>query len=67
VLFTDGVSEAMNPRSEIYGFDRLASIAAAGDSIGAIIDAIVTDVSSFREGRDPSDDMTIVGLERLAG
>jgi serine phosphatase RsbU (regulator of sigma subunit) len=67
VLFTDGVSEAMNPRSEIYGFDRLANIAAAGDSIGAIIDAIVTDVSSFREGRDPSDDMTIVGLERLAG
>jgi serine phosphatase RsbU (regulator of sigma subunit) len=67
VLYTDGVSEAMNPRSDIYGFERLINSTASGDSISSTINGIVKDVSLFREGRAPSDDMTLVGLERLSG
>jgi sigma-B regulation protein RsbU (phosphoserine phosphatase) len=65
LLFTDGVTEAMNPRHELFGNERLLQeIVAADGGIDRLVHQIVGSVESFREGRSASDDMTLVGFER---
>ncbi|SFJ08756.1 SpoIIE family protein phosphatase [Planctomicrobium piriforme] len=65
VLYTDGVSEAMNHRNELFGTERLTAEMDAQDCpIDQMLSNIVSKVERFREGRAPSDDMTIVGFER---
>jgi len=63
VLFSDGVSEAMNAQDEFFGEDRLmaraASVpegAAPADIVGGILEA----VRGFAAGAPQSDDITIL-------
>ncbi len=62
VLYTDGVTEAMNSTSEEFGEVRLASTVSAHreESAGGIRDAIVDAVKAFRSGAPPNDDLTLV-------
>lgn len=65
ILFTDGLTEAMNPRDVLYGTDRLIEqITTPQSSIAARVRAIVTDVESFRAGRRPTDDTCLLGIVR---
>ena len=61
LLYTDGVTEARNPRNEVYGLARLSALMATSsqdlETMGA---AILADVRRFAEGRPPSDDLTLV-------
>lgn len=62
-LYTDGVTEAMNPSRELYGQARLAKILA--DSSGSIRDTIAdveADISVFSDGAEKSDDITALAL-----
>lgn len=66
VIYTDGVSEAMNPANDLYGIDRLrdlmkASTGGAADALGKVI---LADVRKFANGRDQNDDITIMVFGR---
>ncbi|WP_437229556.1 SpoIIE family protein phosphatase [Planctomicrobium sp. SH661] len=66
LLYTDGVTEAMNTRNEMFGTARLReSLGGSFSSIDDLVQEIVKDVGVFRDGRTANDDMTIVGVERL--
>lgn len=62
VYYTDGLTEAENPRGEDYGEGRLAQIvlAHADKSAYEIRDIINEDVERFCEGLPPFDDVTMM-------
>ncbi|MBC8145143.1 MAG: SpoIIE family protein phosphatase [bacterium] len=62
ILYSDGVSEAMNSKREEFGDDRLvATITDADtDSPTELSDAILADVENFRGGAEQNDDVTVV-------
>ncbi len=64
ILYTDGVSEAVNTNNEFYGIDRflklLKNIDAKTNSAKEIIDLIMNDIDTFSNGRSQNDDITIV-------
>lgn len=67
LVFTDGVTEAMRSPKEIYGNKRLTELfAAAPTKIDEIVKAVVEDVEAFVEGRPQSDDICMVGFQRLS-
>lgn len=66
VLYTDGVSEAMNPNSDLYGMDRLrelvhSSKAGKAEELGK---TILADVRKHANGRPQNDDITIMVIGR---
>jgi sigma-B regulation protein RsbU (phosphoserine phosphatase) len=67
VLYTDGVTEAMNKDHEIFDEERLQAVVAAQAGAGAqqVVDAIVREVHAFRGDTAPWDDLTLVALRRL--
>jgi serine phosphatase RsbU (regulator of sigma subunit) len=63
--FTDGFSEAMNAKNELYGLDRLRE--RIGHPVKDVADlghVILDDVKSFVGGHPQSDDMCLVCLGR---
>lgn len=61
VLYTDGVTEAMNGRGEQFSLNRLDAILARCDlPAQQMADAIVEGVDAFTDGLDPHDDQTLV-------
>ena len=68
VLFSDGVTEAMNSESEEFTDDRLIACANAhrGETPQQVLDALLADVHAFCAGEPQSDDVTAV-LVRFNG
>lgn len=66
LLFTDGITEAMNPHGEEYGMARLEQLlnTSANMSATALHIALFDDVRRFTEGEPQSDDITVVILKR---
>ncbi|HID10542.1 MAG TPA: response regulator [Candidatus Latescibacteria bacterium] len=66
VLYTDGITEAMNPSGELYGLERLKEVVAAhgGGVPEELIQAIYRDVKEFQEGNPPEDDRTVLVVRR---
>jgi sigma-B regulation protein RsbU (phosphoserine phosphatase) len=62
VYYTDGLTEAENPKAEPYGEDRLMQIVAkSGNKRAAdIMKMILDDVELFCDGQPPFDDMTML-------
>jgi sigma-B regulation protein RsbU (phosphoserine phosphatase) len=67
VLFTDGVSEAMNKNAEEYGEPRLETVlqSTRGKSAQETLDAIHQDVKRHTHGFPQSDDITLLVLKAL--
>lgn len=67
VLFTDGVTEAMNPAYSEYGEQRLEQLLGTlvGKSCMEIIDSVKASVADFIEDAEPSDDITMLTIKRL--
>lgn len=66
VIYTDGVSEAMNPDSDLYGMERLRNLvhsspAGKAEELGQ---TILADVRKFADGRPQNDDITIMVISR---
>lgn len=65
VLFTDGVSEAMNPNGDLYTIERLREFIKNGpkkaDELGK---ALLADVRRHANGRPQNDDITIMTFGR---
>jgi serine phosphatase RsbU (regulator of sigma subunit) len=65
VLYTDGVTEAWNPRDEDYGNARLAAaIAAAPRQAAELLAHVEADLDAFTEGAPQQDDVTLLVLTR---
>lgn len=64
VLYTDGVTEAMNKRCEVFGEQRLADVVSKhhGVSANQMVRALVDAIETHRAGAEPSDDTCILVL-----
>ncbi len=66
VLYTDGVTEAMDSRRRLFGLKRLCAAlkAHAGATAQEIVAAIVDAVQTFAGATAPSDDLTVLVVRR---
>lgn len=65
VLYTDGITEAMNPQRELYGDERfLAAIRKYGDlDVVEFVKSIKSDILAFTGGFEQNDDITLVAIK----
>lgn len=66
LLYTDGVSEAMNEKQEIYTDQRLIHTINSYKKTGSkgLVDSILKDVVVYRKKEEQSDDITMLALSR---
>jgi sigma-B regulation protein RsbU (phosphoserine phosphatase) len=66
LLFTDGLSEALNTKDEEYGEERLKSSLVRVHTLSpaAALERLLADVQSFCGGAPPHDDMTLMLVVR---
>ncbi len=67
LLFSDGVTEASDPRGEEFGEARLAELVASlrHRPAAEIVEAVNDAVGAFTEGAPAADDITVVAVRRL--
>ena len=67
LLFSDGVSEAMNKTSDGFGDDRLLDVALGGVNLPleTQVERIVEAVREFTVGAPQSDDITVTVIRYL--
>ena len=67
LMYTDGITEAMNQQEEEYGIERLQEVVVNCSACSAdlLLDYIVAGVREHIGGAPLSDDMTVIALKRL--
>jgi sigma-B regulation protein RsbU (phosphoserine phosphatase) len=65
VLYTDGVTEAMNPADDLFGDERLL-VTPAGTSAAETVSNLVAALRAFVGKREAADDIAILALRRMA-
>ena len=66
VLVTDGITEAVNPDEEQYGFERLeGAVAASCDTAEELGERIVAEVNRFARTQPQADDICVVCMQRV--
>ncbi len=67
VLYTDGVTDALNADGEEFGEERLRSVihAHARESAQALLDHLTAALAGFTGAAEPADDVTCVVIKRL--
>jgi sigma-B regulation protein RsbU (phosphoserine phosphatase) len=65
LFFTDGLSEAMNERSELFGETRLRELLERSEALESeeLKERILEEVRRFAGGAPPHDDLTLVILK----
>jgi serine phosphatase RsbU (regulator of sigma subunit) len=64
VLITDGVTEAQDAESRLFGRDHILDCALPGSATG-ICETIRDEVRRFEAGTDPTDDLTVMAIRYL--
>ena len=66
VLYTDGVTEAMNGARALYGTERLTAVLAAtsADNARSVIEVVTDDVRAFAAGAEQADDIALLAFRR---
>jgi sigma-B regulation protein RsbU (phosphoserine phosphatase) len=69
MMYTDGISEALDIQGNLYGEKRIQTILkrAADDPPEQIVDKLRKDVAAFAKGKPQSDDLTAILLKRKTG
>ena len=64
-MYTDGITEAMNSESKLFGEERLMEITSKSGSrnVKDLIDQTLEGVSVFVDGTEQSDDITLLVLQ----
>lgn len=64
LLFTDGITEALNPKNEEFGDERLRRFLGKQTTHNCreIIDNLIKDVHTFAQGAEQSDDITTLSI-----
>jgi sigma-B regulation protein RsbU (phosphoserine phosphatase) len=68
VLYTDGITEAMNRAEEEFGEERLCTLVRTlptNLSAREVTERIVDDLHAFLDGEEPQDDVTVMVLRVL--
>jgi len=67
VIYTDGITEAMNDRDEAYGEQRFLDLLADQQGLTArdLNARVTSDVKAYANGAEQSDDITLLTLKRL--
>lgn len=66
LLYTDGVTEAMNHEQELFEEDRLLAAlpGLAGSGCQVILEQLLAAISAFVDGAEQSDDITMLAVQR---
>jgi sigma-B regulation protein RsbU (phosphoserine phosphatase) len=66
VLYTDGVTEALNAEGDEFGVDRVIQVvrARANDGAQAIVKKIIQDVRDFTGSLPQNDDITLIAIRK---
>ncbi len=65
ILYTDGITEAMNANNELYSYKRLlVQLSSDAESVGLLGRRILDDVRKFVGSRPQSDDLCLVCMGR---
>ncbi len=66
ILYTDGVSEALDPRGEEFGLEKIVESiqASAGEGAAAIISRLTDDVRAFIGPHPQNDDITLIAIRK---
>jgi len=66
LLYTDGITEAMNPELEEYGIERMTKslIKATQSKERKILQELTKDLNSFVNGYQQMDDITMISIEK---
>jgi serine phosphatase RsbU (regulator of sigma subunit) len=66
VMYTDGVTEAMDGARALYGTERLTAVLAAlsPDNARSVIEVVTDDVRAFAAGAEQADDIALLALRR---
>lgn len=69
VAYTDGITEMVNRKDEMYGLPRLERLLVSSDDGTAqqIIERILNDISDFAQGQSQRDDITLVVMRVQPG
>lgn len=69
VCASDGIPEALNPRGEMFGYERLkeAIQQASGTEPGEVINRVFRSVYEFADGCEQGDDSTVVVIRADSG
>jgi len=64
VLYSDGVTDAVNEKGELFGDSRLntAIVESASEPLGAGIEALVNRIKKWRGAAPMNDDVTVLAL-----
>lgn len=68
VVFTDGVTEALNRAGQCYGYKRMGQLlceSSPNDDAEELLQRIIDDFEAFRDGRLLKDDITAIILKRV--
>lgn len=67
LIYSDGVTEAMDGSRQLFGEKRLEQAAKGcrGFAVGEAVQRIAAAVEEHRAGAEPSDDMTMLAVKRL--
>lgn len=67
LFYTDGITEAINPLSELFGKERLRSLVdSEHKSVTKLVPALVEAVERFRDGAPRRDDICVTALRRIS-
>lgn len=68
ILYTDGITEAMNPQREMFGDERLLQVIREYSHlpVDAFVEQLKSELHSFTEGNAQSDDITLVAVKEQA-
>lgn len=65
VLVTDGVSETMNSRRQLFGTDRIKTfLAKTHDHPHTVMEGLIEEVEKFRDQHPQHDDMCVIAFQR---
>ena len=67
IIYTDGITEAMNPEEQPYGPDRFLELLSGQQDLSAkhLNQRVTDDVRLYANGAEQSDDITLLTLKRL--
>jgi sigma-B regulation protein RsbU (phosphoserine phosphatase) len=67
VFYTDGITEARDPRGEMFGEERLDGAVRCRGDAGAMLASLLAEVDRFRAGRALEDDRTLLVARVVEG
>lgn len=68
LLYTDGISEAMDTDEEMFGEERIETVFAESAGLGPkkVVERILTEVDHFVGGQRSLDDITLIAVQKTA-